>query len=227
MTEADWLACTDPEPMLEALKGTASDRKLRLFACAAYRCSPALMAGPGVPELVEAAEELADGRADWEDPKAVARAVAEVLAAPGGTDALLAAWAVGRLFGADAHAAAVAAARMAAPWPDGAGYARCVFGRVPPGGAARPAGLLAAVARWAGRPPAGPGRADRDQPWVTPAVVRVARGIYEDRAFYRLPVLVDALRGAGCEDADILGHCRGPGPHVRGCWVVDLISGKG
>ena len=42
----------------------------------------------------------------------------------------------------------------------------------------------------------------------------------------RLPILADALEEAGCTDADMLAHCRGPGPHVRGCWVVDLVLGK-
>jgi hypothetical protein len=46
------------------------------------------------------------------------------------------------------------------------------------------------------------------------------------RALDRLPILADALEEAGCTDADILAHCRGPGPHVRGCWVVDLLLGK-
>ena len=54
----------------------------------------------------------------------------------------------------------------------------------------------------------------------------VAATIYDDRAFDRLPILADALEDAGCDDHDILAHCRGPGPHVRGCWVVDLVLGK-
>jgi hypothetical protein len=54
----------------------------------------------------------------------------------------------------------------------------------------------------------------------------LARGIYDDRAFDRLPILADALIDAGCDDEAILGHCRGPGPHVRGCWVADLVLGK-
>jgi hypothetical protein len=54
----------------------------------------------------------------------------------------------------------------------------------------------------------------------------LAQAIYDDRAFDRLPILADALEEAGCDTADILAHCRGPGPHVRGCWVVDLILGK-
>jgi len=54
----------------------------------------------------------------------------------------------------------------------------------------------------------------------------IAQGIYADRAFDDMPILADALEDAGCDNADILAHCRGPGPHVRGCWVVDLILGK-
>ncbi len=65
-----------------------------------------------------------------------------------------------------------------------------------------------------------------DPAWLTSTAVGLARGIYDDRAFDRLPILADALQDAGCENADILDHCRGDGPHVRGCWVVDLVLGK-
>ena len=61
---------------------------------------------------------------------------------------------------------------------------------------------------------------------MTPTVVQLAQSIYDDRAFDRLPILADALEEAGCTDAAILDHCRGPGPHVRGCWAVDLLLGK-
>jgi hypothetical protein len=54
----------------------------------------------------------------------------------------------------------------------------------------------------------------------------LAQAIYEDRAFDRLPVLADALEDAGCTNSDLLGHLRGPGPHARGCWVLDLLLGK-
>jgi hypothetical protein len=65
-----------------------------------------------------------------------------------------------------------------------------------------------------------------DPQWRTSTVVDLARGIYDDRAFDRMPILADALQDAGCDSADALDHCRGPGPHVRGCWVVDLVLGK-
>jgi hypothetical protein len=57
-------------------------------------------------------------------------------------------------------------------------------------------------------------------------VLALADAIYQDRAFDRLPILADALEEAGCTDAEILNHCRQPGEHWRGCWVVDLILGK-
>jgi len=62
--------------------------------------------------------------------------------------------------------------------------------------------------------------------WQTSTVTALARAIYTDRAFERLPILADALEDAGCDNADILNHCRQGGDHVRGCWVVDLILGK-
>jgi hypothetical protein len=43
----------------------------------------------------------------------------------------------------------------------------------------------------------------------------------------RLAVLADALEDAGCADPDLLAHLRGPGPHVRGCWALDLVLGNG
>jgi hypothetical protein len=65
-----------------------------------------------------------------------------------------------------------------------------------------------------------------DPSWRTSTAVALASQMYESREFSAMPILADALQDAGCEDADILGHCRGPGPHVRGCWVVDLVLGK-
>jgi hypothetical protein len=66
-----------------------------------------------------------------------------------------------------------------------------------------------------------------DPRWRTADTLGLARGIYEDRAFDRMPLLADALMDAGCDDEPILSHCRTGGPHVRGCWVVDLLLGKG
>jgi hypothetical protein len=69
-----------------------------------------------------------------------------------------------------------------------------------------------------------PASLDRD--CATPDATKLAEGIYTEHAFDRMPILADALQDAGCEDADILTHLRGHGPHVRGCWVLDLVLGK-
>ncbi|MFO0806182.1 MAG: hypothetical protein U0791_24025 [Gemmataceae bacterium] len=65
-----------------------------------------------------------------------------------------------------------------------------------------------------------------DPSWRTSTAVAIAKGMYESRDFAPMPLLADALQDAGCEHADILDHCRGPGPHVKGCWVVDLVLGR-
>ena len=62
--------------------------------------------------------------------------------------------------------------------------------------------------------------------WRTEHTVGIARKMYDDRDFAAMPILADALEEAGCENSDILTHCREPGEHVRGCWVVDLVLGK-
>jgi hypothetical protein len=62
--------------------------------------------------------------------------------------------------------------------------------------------------------------------WRSETAVALAAGIYEERAFDRLPILADALEEAGCDHPDVLNHLRGPGPHARGCGVVDGVLGK-
>jgi len=62
--------------------------------------------------------------------------------------------------------------------------------------------------------------------WNDGTITNIAHAIYDGRVFDRLPILADALEDAGCDNADILNHCRQPGVHVRGCWVIDLILGK-
>jgi hypothetical protein len=69
--------------------------------------------------------------------------------------------------------------------------------------------------------------------WLTPVVVSIAQAAYDNRSLpagtldnTRLTILADALEDAGCTDADILNHCRKPGEHYRGCWLVDVLLGK-
>jgi hypothetical protein len=65
-----------------------------------------------------------------------------------------------------------------------------------------------------------------DPSWGTSNVLDIARTIYEEKTFDHMPILADALVDAGCNNEDILNHCHGSTPHVRGCWVVDWILGK-
>lgn len=62
--------------------------------------------------------------------------------------------------------------------------------------------------------------------WLTGTVLALARGIYAEPAFDRLPILADALQDAGCDEEELLAHCREPREHARGCWVVDMLLGK-
>jgi hypothetical protein len=253
MTEAKWLACADPAPMLKFVDGKASDRRLRLFACACCRCIWQLLPPGPSREAVRVAEDYADRQAgDRVRQAAEERAEVVRAAAPAAYDrevdestyaesdeVIAAGWTL--LVAADAASAAKATTAASA-----ADAAR---------GASKKAGEAEAWSVQADLWSAGIGRRAGDWPFAEPArqaelardifgnpfrspaldpawrvwnggtVPMLARGIYEERAFDRLPILADALEEAGCTDGGILGHCRGPGPHVRGCWVVDLILG--
>jgi len=67
---------------------------------------------------------------------------------------------------------------------------------------------------------------DFNAAWRSPNVIDIARRVYDDRAFDHMPILADALQDAGCEIDEILNHCRGSGPHIKGCWVVDACLEK-
>ena len=62
--------------------------------------------------------------------------------------------------------------------------------------------------------------------WRTDTAVSLARQMYDSRDFGAMPILADALQDAGCDNEDVLNHCRAQCVHVRGCWVVDMVLGK-
>lgn len=63
--------------------------------------------------------------------------------------------------------------------------------------------------------------------WRTSTALTLAKQMYESREFSAMPILADALQDAGCDNDDILNHCRDTNQvHVRGCWVVDLVLSK-
>jgi hypothetical protein len=214
MGEAEWLACTDPLAMLEYLRGSGklSERKSRLFAVACCRSIWDWMSEP-LRRVVEMGERYADGLAPRREDQQVADLVFEE---PGGCNGLAVA-ALNTIAGCyerdDPFHIGSDTAAQANTVVDGR-LAQChllcdLFGPVP----FRPTAL--------------------DPSWRTPDVLALAEAAYEERDLpsgtldpARLAVLADALEEMGCRDQQILQHLRGPGPHVRGCWAVDLILGK-
>jgi hypothetical protein len=303
MTEAEWLACTDPAPMLTYLKGKVSDRKLRLFAVACCRRIWRLLTFPSGRRAVEVAERYAD-RAISEGERhdaflAAAREAAQwvnnglVLESAIGYSTAAAAYALAHEETVDVEATAAGVGEVVimahalhrkvawhgpamivaldTAFAAGTAVAACFEARRQAGADETWAYLeeeeqvLAAGEDYitgVGLNRKGSGVADLNvasnavqraeaasqcellrcifgdpfRPltslppsvlaWNDGTVVKLAGAIYEERAFDRLPMLADALEDAGCRDAEILAHLRHPGPHARGCWVVDLLTGR-
>jgi len=204
MTEAEWLAGDDPLRMLEYLRDQSHDRKVRLFACACCRTKWALLSDEACRVGIAQAERFADGVATRQAIKKTRRTVWDCSHVP--------------------HAMAVWHAADLWAWQGAAATAEALAPRIGSDRDAQGMEVQCELLRDIFGNPFRPVAVDPE--WLTSTVVALARGVYDDRAFDRLPILADALQDAGCEDADILAHCRGDGPHVRGCWVVDLMLGK-
>jgi hypothetical protein len=219
MTEADWLACTDPQKMLEFLRdsGKLSERKARLFACSCCRRVWCLLDQVGTASVV-VAERYADGEISAEELQK-----AEYLAwhsADGLAHypdyVLTAGWAAHAAVVGEAIDAADLVAESAGPEEKVVVQSvllRDLFGPLPFRSVAVERGWLA---------------------WNSGTVVRLAEAAYDNRKLpagtlepERLAVLADALEEARCTDRDILGHLREQGAvHVRGCWVLDVLTGR-
>jgi hypothetical protein len=223
MTEAEWLACEDPCLMLEFLGDKASDRKSRLFACACCRRVLQAISNDFVEASVVAAERHADGSLLDDEIAAVNADVNERLA----DDEPLrrccdSATQVNGIAGRIAFRSSVCAADALAI-ASNEEFALGVHTRWTPSWTE----ALVEQSRLVREIFGSPFRPGAFSPyWSTPTVLALAQTAYNDRAFDRLPILADALEDAGCTDRAILDHLRGPGPHVRGCWALDLILGK-
>lgn len=250
MTETEWNACTDPQEMLVYLGNRATKRKLRLFICACYWASRALnlirTRSPGQTvqrgtvgklgawlwqNLIEpsaqlhrrANDSLARGLEEMEqhwddrDLRDTLKRHAKRYFDRDNDEGLriacgLPVW--DNLDDASESCVTVEhAAQAALSYRRGLDetlwIARCqtdrvrdIFGPLP----FRP--VMA------------------DPLWLSFSVGELAKGIYADRAFDRMPILGDALEESGCYNSAILEHCRYDGEHVRGCWVVDLLLNK-
>jgi hypothetical protein len=208
MTEEEWLTATNPTPMLEFLRGKASDRKLRMFAVASCIKISHLLTDEPCRRAIYVAEKYADQQANTEDLAIVSEAALWISKQ---TD----------------RRAATAAYQCSQE--DIQNGARFVI-------------ELVYEALWTGEERAvqraiqvdllrdifgHPFRQVAFNPsWLTSTVLALTNGIYNEKAFDRMPILADALQDAGCDDEDVLNHCRQPGEHCRGCWVLDLVTGR-
>jgi hypothetical protein len=212
-TEAEWVACTDPKPMLEFLKGRASERKLRLFGCACVRRIWGHLTNEHSKRSVELAERFADGQATGEE-LAAARAnacqaaltIADYAASyTAFADASDSADAYNASAGVMAYAAAPDNARgRKAECAAQADLCRDIFGNPFQTVAVDPVILI----------------------WQNGTVQRLAQDLSEKGEFDGLPILGDALEDAGCLNTALLSHCRQKAEHVRGCWLLDLLTAK-
>jgi hypothetical protein len=310
MTEAEWLVCADPTPMLEFLRGKASDRKLRLFACACCRSIWSLLTFQSGQRAVEVAELYAD-RAITDGERHAAFVTAAREAAKWVNNCSIVDNAIGYSTGAAVYvlahehtvedeATAAGANEVVnishAIHSDVAWHSPTIIVALDTAFAAGTAIVAYFEARqqaeageawdylqeeeqilakgedyaqslglsWNGSGSTdlnvsfdpvrrveaivqcsllrdifgNPFRSSPPMPhvvlgWKDPTVRRIAQDIYEERRMpegtlenARLAILADALLDAGCDNEELLAHCRSDGPHVRGCWAVDLILGK-
>src|SRR5262245_65405827 len=214
MTEAEWLADTDPQKMLTFLRGKASERKLRLFAVACCRRIGRLLQSKALQMAVEVSEQRADGRVPGGQLAKVAQAIEHVW--PGNGDFTLESYPqIAGLVCAAKGKRELRSVAFYAAMASGVGEKKKqirllhdIFGNpfraMPPKRGSRK--WLAQLRSW--------------QTWNGGTIPKLAQGIYDERAFDRLPVLADALQDAGCTDEQSLVHLREPSPHVRGCWVI-------
>ncbi|MFO0825142.1 MAG: hypothetical protein U0792_18815 [Gemmataceae bacterium] len=216
MTEEQWFATDDLDAMLRRLRNTrrgpkVSTRKLLFTAHAIAVTVPDLLVLAAAVRVLRLAEEAAESGM----PPAVVGSAREQL--------------LGEIsFGwASALCRTLLAIVDPTKWDyylpedhlaSAASYARMQLGE-------RAASLQTALLRDIVGNPFRPATFSRE--WRTSTAVGIAKGMYESRDFDVMPILADALQDAGCDNADILNHCRDPQQvHVRGCWVVDSVLGK-
>jgi hypothetical protein len=230
MTESEWLTCINPQRMLEFLGAHPSTRKKRLFAVACCRRVLQWMPDRRSRRAVATAAALIEGQVDPLREQAIRRAAEDPVeeavqqAAEAVDDAAFAA--ASSALAALHPVAQTAAIDAAAQAASAAYHAGSVFGR---GAAADRSAEWAAQAdllRDIFCPFRALSLAEGLLVWNDRAIPRLAHTLYHDRAFELFPILADALEDAGCTDAVLLGHCRGPGPHVRGCFVLDPLLEK-
>jgi hypothetical protein len=245
MTEEEWLSSAYPPTMLHGIEGLASERKLRLFAIQCCRRIWDRITDPRCRAAVEFAERFVEvgvarrrGRPAVEN--AASRACQEVEGSYNAclnqidrisvvVDSYVFDAATSTIYPSAWHAAlwTSAQAALAIGWEwtrdKNTDPAECN----PEGKAAehqQQALMLRDICGNPFQPP--PAISPTILAWDSGTIPKLAQAMYDENTFDRTTVLADALEDAGCPNPDVLTHLRGPGPHVRGCWVVDLLLGK-
>jgi len=224
MTEEEWQIAIDPFALVISLRKKVSERKLRLFAVACCtRILHASQVSEYAREAIRVAEEYADGHAtadQLQNPQ-VFRSLAVfgssaaesacrnclelddpvVMADAASCNASWGIVAVGAFAEATNRLDPVFEKQLSEEKQHQTDLLRCIVGNP-----FRPATFTPT--------------------WRTEHAVGLSLRMYDGRDFAAMPILADAIEEAGCDNADVLTHCREPGPHARGCWVVDGVLGK-
>jgi hypothetical protein len=205
MTEAEWLAGIDPEPMLSFIHKTANDRKLRLLACGFCETYKSYLTDWRLSNAIETAYRVADGVArERERNRVFSRAHQDFWDYTGNGESAVATYACGNR-----------EQMMEVPSIAMRAFAFNIY--------QNPRIMACLLLRDIFEPFRSP---SNNPEWLTSSVLALARQMYDSRDFSAMPILADALQDAGCNNEDVLSHCRGPTPHVRGCWVVDRLLAK-
>jgi len=207
MTEVEWRTATDPHQLIDLLGPDVSRRKLRHFVCACVRHQLPPATAARAARVLAFAERLADDEASI-DAEAWAGVQRELDDLGGGG------------LGSKDRFGHMGLLQLTVDddiYTEAHWAVECL--KDADVEAAVPLGLLREIF---GNPfqPIDPTL------WRTGTALTLARQMYQEQDFCTMCILADALQDAGCDDADVLDHCRGPRPHVRGCWVVDLVLGK-
>ncbi len=220
MTEEEWLESINPRPRVYYLRGKVSERKFRLLACACCRAVWPLLVHERSRKGVEHAEAHAEGLIGDDVLDAACAEASEAsdelenLCVEGVGEGPEIVW-----------NAAEAAWSVTAAWQhvcEAPGIAHYCSGQT---------GEVVALFRDVVGNPFRP--VALDPVLLTPTVRALAEATYDERELpsghltsARLAILADALEEAGCAEQSVLDHLRSPGPHVRGCWPLDLLLAK-
>lgn len=207
--EIAWNVAVTAQQLLQLLPGGASSRKLRLFACQCARIGLFYPDDRHWGNIVDAAEAFAEGQADTGTVATARDLIAVECDTLADTDQCLAE-VIRAALDLDPHQAATEALRWLTAFEGeigcgeadyAQGWLRDIFGN--------------------------PFRPIDFAPWRTDTARALAQEMYESRDFSAMPILADALQDAGCDNDEVLMHCRDAhATHVRGCWVVDGVLGK-